>query len=69
MINPSIDSLDSKVDSKYTLVSLAAKRARQIVDGDNIKLDGLKTSKPVSLALYEINNKKIDYIKTKVGIK
>ena len=31
MINPSIDILVTKVDSKYTLVVLAAKRAERLV--------------------------------------
>lgn len=30
MLYPSIDSLMEKLDSKYTLVTVAAKRARQL---------------------------------------
>ena len=30
MLYPSIDSLMTKIDSKYSLVSVAAKRARQL---------------------------------------
>ena len=30
MLDPSIDSLMTKIDSKYSLVSVAAKRARQM---------------------------------------
>ena len=33
MCFPSIDSLVKKVDSKYTLVTLAADRARELTDG------------------------------------
>ncbi len=33
MLYPSIDKLMSKADSKYTLVILAAKRARQLLEG------------------------------------
>lgn len=33
MCYPSIDSLIKKVDSKYTLVTLAAQRARELTDG------------------------------------
>ena len=33
MLYPSINELRKKVDSKYTLVSLAAKRARDLIDG------------------------------------
>lgn len=68
MIYPSIDSLVQKVDSKYTLVIAAAKRARQLVEGSSKKIEA-KTSKPVSIALYEIENEKIFYKRTKSGIK
>ncbi|HWL12300.1 MAG TPA: DNA-directed RNA polymerase subunit omega, partial [Ureibacillus sp.] len=30
MLYPSIDALKNKIDSKYSLVSLASKRARQM---------------------------------------
>ena len=33
MLYPSINTMRSKVDSRYTLVTLAAKRARDIIDG------------------------------------
>lgn len=33
MLYPSIDEIRTKVDSKYTLVVLAAKRARDIIEG------------------------------------
>ena len=33
MVDPSIDYLAEKVDSKYTLVILAAKRARELTVG------------------------------------
>ena len=33
MCYPSIDSLVKKVDSKYTLVTLAAMRSRELTDG------------------------------------
>ena len=37
MVDPSIDYLTEKVDSKYTLAMLAAKRARELtVPGQNL---------------------------------
>ena len=33
MVEPTIDELLTKADSKYSLVCAAAKRAREIVDG------------------------------------
>ena len=54
MVDPSIDYLAEKVDSKYTLVILAAKRARE-----------LTAEKEVSVALREIADDKITYERTK----
>lgn len=68
MIHPSLDKLVDKVDSKYTLVVLAAKRARQLMDGDAL-LVTCKSNKPVTMALEEIAQSKITYERTKAGIK
>jgi len=57
-MQPSIDSLIEKYDSKYTLAVAAAKRARQLVDGAKAMVD-VKTKKPVSLALFELDAQKI----------
>lgn len=53
MLNPSINKLMSKVDSRYTLVIAASKRAREIIDGDE-KLIKVDSHKPVTIATYEI---------------
>lgn len=60
MNKPYIDGLLKKADSKYSLVIAAARRARQIVDGDSplIVVDEL-SSKPVTIALNEIMQDKI----------
>lgn len=68
MINPSLDVLVQKVDSKYTLVVLAAKRAREIMDGQQPLVES-KSNKPVTIALEEIAQAKITYERTKTGIK
>ncbi|WP_371369257.1 MULTISPECIES: DNA-directed RNA polymerase subunit omega [Sporomusa] len=68
MINPSLDVLVEKVDSKYTLVVLAAKRAREIMDGQQ-PLAESKSNKPVTIALEEVAQGKITYERTKTGIK
>ncbi|MED3660347.1 DNA-directed RNA polymerase subunit omega [Ureibacillus sp. FSL K6-8385] len=54
MLYPSIDVLKEKVDSKYTLVTIAAKRAREIQEFGNLKLSEYKSLKPVGKALEEI---------------
>jgi DNA-directed RNA polymerase subunit omega len=70
MIEPKIDDLLAQVDSKYTLVILAAKRAREINSYYNqlgegraefvppLVESGLR-SKPLSIALEEIAEAKI----------
>lgn len=68
MINPSLDVLVEKVDSKYTLVVLVAKRAREIMDGQQ-PLAESKSNKPVTIALEEVAQGKITYERTKTGIK
>lgn len=68
MIHPSLDTLVTKVDSKYTLVTLAAKRAREIMNGD-AQLTQSKSNKPVTIALEEIAHNRIVYERTKTGIK
>jgi len=68
MIYPTLSSLLEKVDSRYTLVVATAKRARQLSDGAH-KLTRCASEKPVTVALNEINEDKITYIRTKSGIK
>ncbi len=68
MIEPGISSLLSKVDSRYTLVVATAKRARQLTEGAH-KLTECKSDKAVTIAINEINEEKITYIRTKSGIK
>lgn len=68
MIFPSIGALLSKVDSRYTLVVAAAKRARQITEGAH-KLTRCASEKPVTIAINEIHDNKITYVRTKSGIK
>ncbi len=68
MIYPSIDDLVKRVDSKYTLVIAAAKRARQILDGSPIMVE-TDSTKDVTIALEEVSQGKLEYEKTKEGIK
>lgn len=66
MNQPKLEELMKHVDSKYSLVVLAAKRARQITDAHTNKEDLIK---PVTQALYEIAENKIKYRKPPSGIK
>jgi DNA-directed RNA polymerase subunit omega len=62
MIYPTLKHLLEKVDSKYTLVVAVSKRARQIVDGQP-KLTKTASNKPVTVAVNEIAEGKISYVR------
>ncbi len=71
MMDPPIESLLERVDSKYTLVSLAARRGREVNSYFNQLGEGLGTivppqvtsisRKPLSIALDEVAAGKITY--------
>ncbi len=65
MLYPSIDELTKKVDSKYTLVMVTARRARQLVDGAKPKIE-TESAKPVTIAIEEFNQDKISYKKPNI---
>ena len=65
---PALEVLLEKVDCKYTLVVLAAKRARELKEGSTCLVNP-KSSKIVTIALEEIAQGKISYQRQKVGIK
>lgn len=60
MLYPSINKIREKVDSRYTLVVLASKRSRDIIDGMP-KLTEAEVEKPVSIAANEIAENLITY--------
>ncbi len=57
MLYPSIDSLLKKIDSKYLLVNIAAKRAKEMEKTEHyqIKENEYKSAKNIGKALEEIN--------------
>ncbi|BCG58976.1 MULTISPECIES: DNA-directed RNA polymerase subunit omega [Paenibacillus] len=59
MLYPSIDEMMNKVDSKYSLVVAAARRARQLREGSHSELKSPRAHKQVGVALEEIYK---DYI-------
>ncbi|ALS27465.1 DNA-directed RNA polymerase subunit omega [Paenibacillus cisolokensis] len=54
MLYPSIDELMKKVESKYSLVVAASRRARMLRDGSKTELQQVKSHKHVGVALEEI---------------
>lgn len=60
MLYPAINELNKLTDSRYTLVVLTAKRARDIIDGKPVLTD-VEAERPVSLATNEIAEGLITY--------
>ncbi len=82
MIEPKIETLLEAADSKYTLVIMAAKRARQVnayfaqlgegvseYTPPQVPLRADRAPKPLSIALQEISESKVSYERTAEGIK
>ncbi|HBE79186.1 MAG TPA: DNA-directed RNA polymerase subunit omega [Firmicutes bacterium] len=67
MIHPPLDELLKYADNKYTLVTIAAKRARQILEEG--RANDECSIKPVTSAFEEIVNGKIKFERTKTAIK
>ncbi len=60
MLYPSINKIRKKADSRYTLVILAAKRARDLIDGKPA-LEEVDIDRPVSIAAHEIADDLLTY--------
>ena len=60
MLEPSVELMKEKADSRYTLAILAAKRARDIVEGKPTLVE-MNIDKPVSVAVHEIAENLITY--------
>lgn len=62
MLEPSIDILKGKINSKYTLVTISARRARELQDGAKPLVEQPKSHTFVGIALEEIAAGKL-YVK------
>ena len=63
MLYPSIDEMLKKVDSKYSLVVAASRRARMLRDGSKTEILAPKSHKFVGVALEEIYKDYVVYEK------
>ncbi|ABP67670.1 DNA-directed RNA polymerase, omega subunit [Caldicellulosiruptor saccharolyticus DSM 8903] len=62
LLRPGLDELLQYVDNKYTLSVLVAKRARQLLEQMQKKVDiNLESDKYVTMAVNEIASGKISY--------
>lgn len=65
LVEPNLDVMlhDKRVGNKFALVTLTLKRARQLNDGSQPQVFST-AKKPVSVALYEIYDKRMQVIVT-----
>ncbi len=62
VVNSDVEPGETKVvNSRYSIVMATAKRARQIVNGDEALVDG-DSEKPLSIAIEELNQGMIKII-------
>lgn len=62
-LNEVRDENEPEIDSRYSLVIASAKRARQIVNGQEPLADHVSTYKPLSIAVEEIREGKVHITK------
>ncbi|OLC28653.1 MAG: DNA-directed RNA polymerase subunit omega [Armatimonadetes bacterium 13_1_40CM_64_14] len=68
MIKPPLEALLGRVENKYALVIVAAKRARQLKEGA-LPMVEVDSGNPVTVALEEIAAGKIRFEMPKLGMK
>ena len=60
VVNKEVEEGDSPVvNSRYSIVLATSKRARQIIDGCNPLVDSKKDTKPLSIAVAELDSGKV----------
>ena len=69
IVTPNLDQLTPLVDSRYTLVTLAAKRARDIMDNSHPVTADRTSTRDVTNAMEEIYEGKSTYKRLNSGIK
>ena len=63
VVNQDVEEGATKVvNSRYSIVLATAKRARQIIDGDEPLVSTKAGQKPLSIAIDEVNNAKIKIV-------
>ncbi len=68
LIDPSVTELLTKVENRYRLVTIASKRARQLIDGMEPMVEKNSVN-PLSVAIKEVNEGLIQYETLKDGVK
>ncbi len=61
MTEPKINDLLKHTENRYTLAVESAKRARQLIEGDQPLYDAKDNTKPLAIAIEEINRGLLTY--------
>ena len=63
VVNQDVEEGATKVvNSRYSIVLATAKRARQIIDGEEVLVQAKAGQKPLSIAIEEVNQAKIKIV-------
>ena len=63
VVNKDVEEGATKVvNSRYSIVLATAKRARQIIDGEEVLVQAKAGQKPLSIAIEEVNEAKIKIV-------
>ena len=63
VVNSEVEPGEAKVvNSRYSIVMATSKRARQIIAGDDPLVDDAEGKKPLSIAVEELNESKIQIL-------
>ena len=63
VVNQDVEEGATKVvNSRYSIVLATSKRARQIIDGDEVLVQAKAGQKPLSIAIEEVNEAKIKIV-------
>jgi DNA-directed RNA polymerase subunit omega len=62
MLKPPINELIDIAGSRYALVILTSRRARQIIDGAEVFVDDRADKKPMTIATQELYEHKLEII-------
>ena len=63
VVNQDVEEGATKiVNSRYSIVLATAKRARQIIDGEEVLVEAKEGDKPLSVAIAELNEAKIKIV-------
>ncbi|MBQ2986040.1 MAG: DNA-directed RNA polymerase subunit omega [Tyzzerella sp.] len=63
VVNKDVEEGTTKVvNSRYSIVLATAKRARQIIDGEEVLVSAKPGQKPLSIAIEEVNQAKIKIV-------